>query len=90
MQMDSEGVEIREVTLQKGNYSIDLNENKIYALYLLNGVTSIDGRSLVEHDFIKIEDQKEVNLVVNSETLFFEIIVPKQLSYKTYKELVNY
>ena len=60
------------------------------AMYLLSGEASIDGRSLLEHDFIKVENQSELNLVVNSETRFFEIIIPKQLSYQTYRELVNY
>tara|TARA_B100000809_G_scaffold136156_1_gene133717 strand:+ start:10450 stop:11202 length:753 start_codon:yes stop_codon:yes gene_type:complete len=90
IQMDSEGIEIKEVTLQKGNHSLTLDENKIYSLYLLNGEASIDSGNLLEHDFIKIEDQKELNLVVKSETRFFEIVAPKQLTYKTYRELVNY
>jgi redox-sensitive bicupin YhaK (pirin superfamily) len=89
IKMDSEGVEIKEVTFQKGVHQLVLDESKIYSLYVLNGEASIDGRGLLEHDFIKIEDHKELNLVVNSETRFFEIISPKQLTYKTYTELVN-
>ncbi len=90
IEMDSEGVEIKEVIFQKGNHQLKLDDNKIYSLYLLNGEASIDGEGLLEHDFINIEDQKEFSLVVNSETRFFEIIAPKQLTYKTYRELVNY
>ncbi len=90
MQMDSEGVEIKEMTFQQGNHQLVLNENKIYSLYLLSGEGSIDGRDLLENDFIKIEDQNELNLVVNSKIRFFEIVAPKQLTYKTYRELVNY
>ena len=58
--------------------------------YFLKGEASIDGKGLLEHDFIKIEDETDFDLVVNSETRLFEIIVPKQLSYKTYLEHVNY
>ena len=90
LQIDAEGVEIREWTIQKGNHSITLDENKIYALYLLNGEATIEGRGVLEHDFIKIENEKVINLVVNLETRFFEVLTPKKLSYKTYKELVNY
>lgn len=90
MQMDSEGVEINEMTFQKGNYQLVLDADKIYSLYVLKGEANIGNKGLLEHDFIKIEDQKELNLVVNSETRFFQIVAPKQLTYKTYKELVNY
>lgn len=90
MQMDSEGVEIREVIFQEGNHRLALDENKIYSLYLLNGEASFKSGNLLEDDFIKIEDQNEINLVVKSETRFFEIVAPKQLTYKTYRELVNY
>ena len=90
MQMDSEGVEIKEITLSSGDHQLELAEKKIYSLYLLNGQASIEGTDLKEHDFIRIEDQKELNLVVNSDTRFFKIVAPKQLTYKTYRELVNY
>jgi redox-sensitive bicupin YhaK (pirin superfamily) len=90
LKMDSEGVEIKEMTFTKGNHQLALNDIKVYALYLLSGEASIDGKELAEHTFIKIEDEKELNLVVNSATRFFEIVAPKQLTYKTYKELVNY
>jgi redox-sensitive bicupin YhaK (pirin superfamily) len=90
LQMDSEGVEIKEITLSKGSHKLVLDENKIYSLYLLNGEATIDGKGLLVHDFVKVEDQKEINLVVNSETRFFEVVAPKQLTYKTYRELVNF
>jgi redox-sensitive bicupin YhaK (pirin superfamily) len=90
MLMDSEGVTIREVTFGKGNFTLDLDEDKIYSMYLLNGKTSIEERELFENDFIKIDTQKELNLMVSLESTFFEIVTPKQLTYKTYKELVNY
>ena len=90
MQMDSEGVAIREVTFKKGSFTLNLDESKIYSMYLLNGKTSIEDLELTEHDFIKIEDEKELNLVVNSASTFFEIVTPKQLTYQTYKELVKY
>lgn len=90
MQMDSEGVEIKEITFNSGIHQLMLDENKIYSFYLLSGKVSVKGKGLLEHDFIKVEDQKELNLVVNSETRFFQIVAPKKLTYKTYKELVNY
>ena len=90
MLMDSEGVEIKEISFSKGIHQITLDENKIHSYYLLEGEATIDGKGVLEHDFIKIHDEQELNIVVNSETKLFEITVPKQLSYKTYLELVNY
>ncbi len=87
--MDSEGVEIREITFQKGNYQFPLNVDKIHSFYLLDGEVSINGKGLLKHDFIKVQDEGELNIVVNLETRLFEIAVPKQLTYQTYLELVN-
>jgi len=90
MQMDSEGVEIKEITFLAGNHELELDEDKIYSYYVLSGESSLDGKSLLEHDFIKVQDEKKLNIVVNSETKLFEIVVPKQLTYKTYLEHVNF
>jgi redox-sensitive bicupin YhaK (pirin superfamily) len=90
VQMDSEGVEVSEVTFQKGNQQLILDKDRIYSFYLLKGKVSIDGRALLEHDFIKVEDQNQLELDVNSETRIFQISVQKKLTYKTYTELVKY
>lgn len=90
IEMDSEGVEIKELTFQIGSYKLDLNNDRIYSYYTISGDVVLGSNKLREDDFVKIEDEKELKLVVNSESKIFQISVPKQLSYKTYRELVNF
>ena len=89
VKMDSEGVEINELNMPAGNHQFSLNENKIHSIYMLGGEASILGKGLLENDFIIIEDENELNIVANNDVRLFSIAVPKQLSYKTYLELVN-
>ncbi len=89
VEMDSEGVEINEVNLPVGNHQLALNATKIHSYYLLEGEASIDGKGLLEHDFVIVENEKELNIVVNKDTRLFSIAVPQQLTYKTYLELVK-
>ncbi|PCJ23831.1 MAG: hypothetical protein COA97_10950 [Flavobacteriales bacterium] len=89
IQMDSEGIDINEISIPKGNHHFGLDETKIHSYYLLEGEASIEGKGLLEHDFVIVENEKELNIVVNKDVLFFKVSVPQQLSYKTYLELVK-
>ncbi|NQX98534.1 MAG: pirin family protein, partial [Flavobacteriales bacterium] len=89
IKMDSEGVLISELTLPAGNHQLKLDESKIHSYYFLGGEALIDGQVLLEHDFVIVEDEGEINIVANLSTRLFHIATPKQLSYKTYLELVN-
>ena len=89
VQMDSEGVEINELLIPTGNHRLELDMTKIHSFYLIDGEVSIDGKGILEHDFIIIEDENEISIVANKNAQLFSIAVPKQLSYKTYLELVK-
>jgi len=90
IQMDSEGVEINELTISKGEHSITLSNDKSHSLYLIKGSLEIDKELLAENDFLIIEDESSINLNVNSEALVFMISSPKKLSHKSYSELVRF
>jgi len=89
MQMDSEGVEISELSMQAGNHQLDLGESKIHSYYLLAGEAIIDGKTIMENDFLVVVDENKLNVVAKTDMKLFSISVPKQLSYKTYLELVK-
>ena len=89
IKMDSEGIEINELSIPIGSHQLKLDESKIHSYYLLDGEASIGEKGLLENDFVIIKDEKEINIVVNKDVRLFSIAVPKQLSYKTYLELVN-
>ena len=87
--MDSEGIEINELSLPKRNHHIILDVTKIHSYYVLDGEASIKGKGVLENDFIIIEDENEINILANSNVRLFSISTPKQLSYKTYTQIVN-
>ncbi len=87
--MDSEGVEINELNIPKGNHEIKLNVEKIHSFYLLQGKVSVEGKELLEHDFLIVENEAVLNIVVNKDARLFTIAVPQQLTYKTYLELIK-
>ena len=72
-----------------GSYQLTLDKDKIHSYYLLEGEALIKGKVILEHDFIIVEDEIELNIVVNSDVRIFQIAVPKQLTYKTYLELIK-
>jgi len=87
--MDAEGVEINEYTIPKGNHQLKLNADKIHSFYLINGTVKIDGNKIKENDFFIFENEKELNLEVETTTVLFTVAVPHKLTYKTYIELAN-
>lgn len=89
VKMESEGVEINELNIPAGNYQFQLDETKIYSYYILKGNALINKHTTIEHDFIRATDINEINIVTQDQLKIFLITVPKQISYKTYFELVN-
>lgn len=89
VKMDSEGVEINEITFSAGKHKIKLTGNKIHTYYFLEGKGTIDGENVEEHDFIIIENESEINIEAAMDSKLFSISVPQKLSHKTYIELVN-
>ncbi len=89
VQMDTEGVEINELSMPKGSYQLKLNDTKIYSFYLIKGSVKLNENQILTDDFIKIEAEKELNFDVASKTTLFCIALQKKLTYKTYLEIVN-
>ncbi len=90
VQMDSEGVEISEVTFSPGAHNIQSDASKIHSYYVLSGEAQLGDEHLREHDFIKVENETELSIEVTEETRLFSISVPQKLTYKTYLEHVKF
>jgi len=89
VKMDSEGIEINELTFSEGHHNLHLKQDKIHTYYQISGKASINGKELIEDDFVLIENEEELNLIAQTETKLFSIAVPKQLTYKSYIQIVN-
>ncbi|MCO6500443.1 MAG: pirin family protein [Vicingus serpentipes] len=89
VKMESEGVVVSEFKLEDGNYEINLNQDKIYSYYIIEGEPSFGGNKVKKDDFIIIEGENHIEIKTSSSARLFMVSVPRQLSYKTYLELVN-
>lgn len=89
IKMDSEGVEISEVTLSEGSHTLKLDISKIHSLYLLEGSLELNGDIVKVDDFVVVENENEIELKNIAGARLFKIAVPQKLTYKSYIELVN-
>jgi redox-sensitive bicupin YhaK (pirin superfamily) len=89
IKMDSEGIEISEVSLTKDQHTLKLDTSKIHSFYLLGGSLELNGEIVKEHDFVVVENENEIELKNVEGARLFRISVPQKLTYKSYIELVN-
>ncbi|MGB0888050.1 MAG: pirin family protein [Vicingaceae bacterium] len=88
IEMDTEGVEIKELKLSENDNQIKLDISKIHSFYVLDNAVQINGQLAKVDDFIIVENESEINIETEGVKLFL-ISTPQKLSYKTYIELVN-
>lgn len=89
IKMDSEDVEISEISFKKGVFNINLDADKIYSIYNLASKVEINGNNISEHDFLIAEEESELTIKAQLEGKLFSIATPKKVSHKTYNELVR-
>lgn len=87
--MDTEGVEINEISFTADRHTLKLDASKIHSFYLLDGAVELNGEKVKEHDFIVIDHENEIELNTTGGARLFKISVPQKLTYKSYIELVN-
>jgi len=90
VKMDSEGIEINELSISKGSYELMLDINKIYSYYLIKGNLELNNNNLNENDFAIIEGENKLEIEVKIDALLFVVANPKHLSHKTYSELAKF
>jgi len=88
-QMETEGINIVELSLEKGSFEYPLDENSFHSLYLLEGVLKINGEAVVQDDFVKVTDINRLKIESAATAKLFMITSPKDISYKTYVELMQ-
>ena len=86
MQMDSEGVSIKEYFIKKeaNNFSIDVLIDKIHSFFILEGSIQIKDNLCSAGTFFKVSNTNKIEFNINSDVKIFEIITPLKLTHKTY------
>jgi redox-sensitive bicupin YhaK (pirin superfamily) len=86
MEMDTEGVLIKELVAKEGHHSLVLDSNKVYSLFLISGSLLLNEGALETGDFAKVQDAGQLELNVNATAKIFLIESPVKPSYETYIE----
>ena len=84
--MDTEGVNIKKIILEKGKHQLTLTPTSIYSIFVIAGTLNIGELPLNKEDFIKIEDSDNMDLTCIEECTLFMIESPVRPSYRTYVE----
>ena len=87
MQMDTEGVSIKEHSLVAGQHTLELDNNAVYSFFVINGIMDIDGNEMKKGDFAVIKEQDSVKINCSEESRLFTIESPLRPGYPTYAEM---
>ena len=88
LKMDAPEVEISEI-LFDGNFEKELNEGKVYSIYVREGSLSINGSKAVKDDFVKVEKSDRLLVESTAKGTLFVIESPAILKYQTYAEIMQ-
>jgi redox-sensitive bicupin YhaK (pirin superfamily) len=81
--LDSEGIEIYEWNI-KVDQKISLDSNKTHSFYVRLGRFKMNEIVYSKDDFIKVDQEKEIQISIQETTIIFGISSPKKPSYLTY------
>ncbi|MDZ7741847.1 MAG: pirin family protein [Bacteroidota bacterium] len=88
VQMDTEGVEIKEYSFDKGDHALPAEKEKIYSMYLITGNISLEGKQMKKRDFAIVEEADvELKIRATDKCKLFVISSPARLNYQSYFEL---
>lgn len=86
LKMGTEGIAIKEISIGEGEHKLDLNKDKIYSCYLIEGIISIQDKLIKNGDFFILKNQKNERITCINNARIFMVESPLKLSYKSYAE----
>ena len=69
------------------DHIIKINPDSIHSLFVICGSLIYNDSTIEKGTFIKVDDISEINFKVLESVKIFEIISPKEPSYKTYSSM---
>lgn len=87
LQMDTEGVSIKEYTLNSGTHQLQLSKDSIYSAFIVGGAVTFETNSLNKGDYAIIKQQETLEISASEESKLFMIETPARPSYRTYAEM---
>ncbi|MDN5204508.1 pirin family protein [Fulvivirgaceae bacterium BMA10] len=84
MQMDAEEIEIKQLELNVGEHVFNLNPDRVYSYYLIEGQLEIGDQYLRADDFFLVKDLNIQRLQVTEKSVLFLIETSALAPYTTY------
>lgn len=84
IEMDAEGIAIKEVRLQKGKHELQIPSGKILSVFVIEGSIQVENEKLKAEDFFTVQDDDVIQLNAEENSWLFIIESPVQPSYATY------
>ncbi|MEZ4963539.1 MAG: pirin family protein [Saprospiraceae bacterium] len=89
IELDTEGLEIQQLSFKKANWEKSISPENVYSLYVQEGQFSINGEAVKADDFVLVKDAATLKLESGSPGLVFMIASPQRPSYPTYAEMMQ-
>lgn len=86
-QMDTPGVEVYRVSLEKGEAKLPSGTGKVLSAYVIAGTVSLNGETAQSSDFILVTDEQELAIQSSGKADLFVIVSPAHPGYRTYGQL---
>ncbi len=87
MTMETQGLEIKEISIRAGTHQLDLIKGSISSLYLIEGELSINGEGMLRDSFAIIKDEQQIEIVAETDVRLFVISSLEQVPYTTYAQM---
>ncbi len=89
LEMGTEAVEIKEISLSEDTHTLKLSDKFIFSAYVMEGRITVEGQEMRQDDFFIIKNQNDFDIQVMTDCRLFVVEVPLKPGYKTYAELHN-
>ena len=87
--MDTPGMNISEWSFSDGSFEKELNTEKVYSIYVMDGEVNLNGEVAEQDAFVIVKDAKQLKIEVEGEGRLFVISSDKKLQYPTYIEMMQ-
>lgn len=84
--MVTPGIKIEEIIFSSPGLSLELDEDKIYSIYVIEGEVTLNEGTAKQNDFFLVKDEYELEIKPSAEAKIFLIESPAKVEYATYAE----
>ena len=84
MKMETEGITIHLLDLEKGSHFFNSSKKKVHSIFVLGGEIELENKKNLKGTFLTISQTDSFTIISNKRSRIFEVISPLLPSYRTY------